>query len=41
MMEIGKGKTEKLKQTGRIDFVYGNAQEMPFADDSFDAVTCA
>ena len=40
MMAIGKVKTERLKLTG-IDFVYGNAQQMPFSDESFDAVTCA
>lgn len=47
MMEIGKQKVEKKKAKGRmdekadVDFVYGNAQEMPFQDGSFDAVTCA
>ena len=46
MMEIGKQKVEKLKSKGRMDgnaeveFMYGNAQEMPFENDSFDAVTC-
>ncbi len=40
MMEIGKAKTEKL-QWKEVDFVHGNAQKMPFADESFDAVTCA
>jgi len=48
MMAIGE---EKVKKTfgalpnGRspveVHFVYGNAQEMPFEDNTFDGVTCA
>ena len=41
MMAIGKMKVESLKLKESVDFVYGNAQEMPFQDASFDAVTCA
>ena len=46
MMEIGKGKVERLKVKGermadRVAFVHGNAQDMPFEDASFDGVTCA
>ena len=42
MMRIGKEKVERLKEKeAQVEFVYGNAQEMPFADQSFDAVTCA
>ena len=40
MMAIGKEKIERLQLKG-VDFVYGNAQEMPFEDESFDGVTCA
>ena len=40
MMAIGKEKVERLKLKG-VDFVHGNAQEMPFEDESFDGVTCA
>ena len=39
MMAIGKAKCAKRKLN--TTFVYGNAQEMPFADESFDGVTCA
>ncbi len=39
MMAIGKEKSEKRK--ANITFVHGNAQQMPFEDCSFDAVTCA
>lgn len=39
MMAIGKAKCEKRKIN--IDFVHGNAQKMPFKDESFDGVTCA
>lgn len=44
MMRIGKEKCERLNvkcERLNVDFVYGNAQEMPFEDERFDAVTCA
>lgn len=40
MMAIGKEKVERLRDK-EVEFVYGNAQQMPFADNSFDGVTCA
>ena len=39
MMAIGKSKVESRKL--KVEFVYGNAQQMPFEDNTFDAVTCA
>ncbi len=39
MMAIGRKKC--ANQLLQVDFVYGNAQQMPFEDNSFDAVTCA
>ena len=41
MMEIGKRKVESGKWKERVEFVHGNAQQMPFQDNRFDAVTCA
>ena len=44
MMGIGRLKVERFRVTGDglpVEFVYGNAQKMPFEDASFDAVTCA
>lgn len=40
MMAIGEKKVQEFKNS-KVRFVYGNAQEMPFEDKSFDAVTCA
>ena len=46
MMAIGETKVERFKAKGErleanVNFVYGNAQSMPFDDASFDGVTCA
>lgn len=41
MMEIGQNKAAKLGCSDKIRFDYGSAQQMPYADASFDAVTCA
>ena len=40
MMEHGKLKVENLKLK-EVNFIHANAQEMPFENDMFDAVTCA
>jgi demethylmenaquinone methyltransferase/2-methoxy-6-polyprenyl-1,4-benzoquinol methylase len=39
MMTIGKQKCDK--QHIPVTFIHGNAQSMPFGEDTFDAVTCA
>ena len=39
MMEIGRKKVEGQK--AQVEFVFGNAQEMPFEQETFDGVTCA
>jgi len=41
MMDIGEEKCAKWKLSEQVEFVYGNAQEMPFEDNAFDGVTCA
>lgn len=41
MMNIGAQKVKRAGMEGRIDFVHGSALEMPFADNGFEAVTCA
>ena len=41
MMAIGERKTASKRLASHVTFVYGNAQQMPFGDASFDAVTCA
>ena len=41
MMAIGESKVERGKWKEKVSFVHANAQAMPFADASFDGVTCA
>ena len=41
MMAYGELKVESLKLKDQVQFIHGNAQEMPFEDASFDGVTCA
>ncbi len=40
MMDLGRRKVERL-QLKEVEFVYGNAQAMPFKDETFDSVSCA
>lgn len=41
MMAIGQEKVAKVGYQSKVTFDYGSAQEMPYADETFDAVTCA
>lgn len=41
MMAIGQQKAARAGVGEKIEFVAGSAQEMPFADQSFEALTCA
>lgn len=41
MMKIGAQKARKAGLSASLDFVLGNAQDMPFGDDAFDGLTCA
>ena len=41
MMKIGAQKVQKQGLSASIDFVLGNAQDMPFGDGEFDGLTCA
>jgi demethylmenaquinone methyltransferase / 2-methoxy-6-polyprenyl-1,4-benzoquinol methylase len=41
MLEVGRGRAFKLGYDDRVDFVEGNAEALPFADQSFDAYTIA
>jgi len=41
MLDVGRGKIEKLKLGNTIEMVYGDSEKMPFEDNSFDAITVA
>jgi demethylmenaquinone methyltransferase/2-methoxy-6-polyprenyl-1,4-benzoquinol methylase len=41
MLAVGRERAEKKGYAGQVDFVEANAEELPFADDSFDAYTIA
>ncbi|WP_217572514.1 bifunctional demethylmenaquinone methyltransferase/2-methoxy-6-polyprenyl-1,4-benzoquinol methylase UbiE [Mesorhizobium sp. GbtcB19] len=41
MLAVGRDRAEKLGLAANTDFVEANAEELPFADDSFDAYTIA
>lgn len=41
MMAIGEQKVARTGCEKQVKFVFGNAQQMPFEDVSFDGVTCA
>lgn len=39
LMKIGFNKTKKYSFENTIEFICGNAEELPFKDNSFDAIT--
>jgi demethylmenaquinone methyltransferase/2-methoxy-6-polyprenyl-1,4-benzoquinol methylase len=41
MLTVGRDRAEKQGLSANTDFVEANAEELPFADDSFDAYTIA
>lgn len=41
MLAVGRDRAEKYQLADTIDFVEANAEELPFADNSFDAYTIA
>ncbi|MEH6681858.1 MAG: bifunctional demethylmenaquinone methyltransferase/2-methoxy-6-polyprenyl-1,4-benzoquinol methylase UbiE [Sediminicola sp.] len=41
MLEVGKRKVQEKKLSGTIEMVVGDSEQLPFADESFDAVTVA
>ncbi|UKM66264.1 bifunctional demethylmenaquinone methyltransferase/2-methoxy-6-polyprenyl-1,4-benzoquinol methylase UbiE [Flavobacteriaceae bacterium GSB9] len=41
MLEIGKQKVRKKNLDSRIEMVLGDSENMPFADNTFDAITVA
>ncbi len=41
MLEIGRRKAERMGFVGRIEYVKGDAQRLPFDSSSFDAVSMA
>ena len=41
MLEVGQGKIDRLNLAGRVRLMQGDAEALPFEDDSFDAITVA
>lgn len=41
MMNIGRAKVDRAGMADAVEFMEASALDMPFADNSFDAVTCA
>ena len=39
MMKYGREKAEKLGEAKRVEFIKGDSELMPFADNTFDAIT--
>lgn len=41
MLEVGRKRAERMKLAERVSFVEANAEDLPFADEAFDAYTIA
>lgn len=41
MLELGRKKLENLHLSGKIELLKGDSEQLPFADQSFDAITVA
>ncbi|RUO63594.1 bifunctional demethylmenaquinone methyltransferase/2-methoxy-6-polyprenyl-1,4-benzoquinol methylase UbiE [Pseudidiomarina insulisalsae] len=41
MLDVGRDKLRNMGLVDNIDYVQANAEELPFADDSFDIITIA
>ncbi len=41
MLEVGKKKIAEKQLSSVIQLQYGDSEQLPFADNSFDAITCA
>jgi demethylmenaquinone methyltransferase/2-methoxy-6-polyprenyl-1,4-benzoquinol methylase len=41
MLEVGRKKITEKKLSNKIEMILGDAEEMPFEDNSFDAITVA
>ncbi|WP_111706630.1 bifunctional demethylmenaquinone methyltransferase/2-methoxy-6-polyprenyl-1,4-benzoquinol methylase UbiE [Lutibacter citreus] len=41
MLNVGKGKIEKLNLTNQIEMVLGDSEKIPYEDNFFDAITVA
>jgi demethylmenaquinone methyltransferase/2-methoxy-6-polyprenyl-1,4-benzoquinol methylase len=39
MMKLGREKARRMNVADRVEFVKGDSEKMPFADNSFDAIT--
>jgi len=39
MLEVGKQKIAKAKLSDKIEMIVGDSEEMPFSDNTFDAIT--
>jgi demethylmenaquinone methyltransferase/2-methoxy-6-polyprenyl-1,4-benzoquinol methylase len=39
MLEVGKRKIEKAKLSDKIEMIVGDSEEMPFNENTFDAIT--